>query len=215
MLRPMGLDVDGVARSYIDLLTFPLGAGGRDTPSRLVWVAAHLGYSVVGILRRGRDAMPIPETWIREVQVVTVAEEGWSRDRGADLRVAFGKRAARAAATGAADFIVPAPNDTAALRSAAENEVPVAYPYSQLLKERAARRSSLIRSWCNIHGYCEKHACPEVLVSGAEDSYLMRDPRDLACALHACLGVPRKDALDWLTSTPRAILDRARERGDG
>ena len=204
-----------MARTYIDLLAFPAGAGGRDTPSRLGWVAAYLGYSIVGILSRGKRTMPQPAIRVPDIQLVKVVEEGPSSTPAAELRVGIGKWAGQAAAAGTADFIVPAPNDMTAARSAAENKVPVAYPYAGLLKEQAVKRSHLIKAWCTMHQYCGKHECPEILVSGADDSYLMRDPRDLACALRACLGIPPQQALDWISSTPQAILSRARERGGG
>ena len=204
-----------MARTYIDLLAFPAGAGGRDTPSRLGWVAAYLGYSIVGILWRGRRTMPHPEIRTPGIQLVRVAEEGASSGPAAELRVAFGKRAGQAATAGTVDYVVPTPNDMNALRSAADNKVPVAYPYALLLKEQGVKRSHLIRAWCRMHEYCGKQGCPEILVSGADDSYLMRDPRDLASALRACLGLPPQEALDWITSTPQDILARARERGGG
>lgn len=156
-----------------------------------------------------------PQIEIPDIQLIRVAEEGPQSTPAAELRVAFGKRASQAAAAGTADFIIPTPNDMSALRPAAENKVPVAYPYALLLKEQAVKKSNLIGTWRTMHAYLEKHECPEILVSGADDSYLMRDPRDLACALRACLGIPPQEALDWITSNPQEILDRARERGGG
>jgi hypothetical protein len=194
-------------REFCDLLTLSIHRGGRDTPSRLLLVAARLGYSYLGISPGRQSPGELPG-----IRCVPVAEEGTREARRAMLTYARGSRARRAASSGSADFIIPDPRDRVTLRFAAEGCVAVAYPYAQLITEGSTRRSSLIRRWQKMHDWCRRFGCKELLVSSADDSYLLRDPRDLSAMLHSCMGIETEEALDWLSSNPLEIIERGRER---
>jgi hypothetical protein len=203
-----------MARTYIDLLTFPMNAGGSDTPSRLTWIATELGYEALGVFApawAGRNQQ-FPDI---ETQVVTVRDDKVRGPRRGEIKVGRGTRARKAASSRSADFIIPDPRDRVALRFAAENDVPVAYPYSSLLLEHSTRRSRLIRAWSLMHTHARKLGCQELLVSGARDSYLLRDPRDLASLVSVCMGTTAEEALDWVSTTPQKVLAKAKERGGG
>ncbi len=201
-----------MAREYVDLLTYPMGSGGIDTPSRLAWIASELGYSIIGIFTRRRD---ITCASIAGTTKITVADVGTKAARRSDLRIARGKAARRAASGATADFILPEPKDTVTIKFAAENDVPVAYPYAHLLREHSTRRSFLLRLWSITHDACRRHDCKELLVSAAPDSYLMRDPRDMVALISSCLHVKQEDALNWVSSNPLEIIQIAEERKGG
>jgi hypothetical protein len=197
-----------MAREYYDLLTFPLNSGGVDTPMRLALVASKLGYSHIGLYRPARGQLPDDPG----VEVLSVADDGTKAARRADLRIARGRRSRGAVSSEAIDFIIPDPKDRVTIRFAGINDVPIAYTYGSLLKEKSIRRSHLLRMWTLVHQDAVKHGCREVLVSGVGDGYLLRDPRDLAALLSSALGLCVEEALDWISVTPSEILDRARER---
>jgi hypothetical protein len=194
-------------KEFCDLLTLSIHRGGRDTPSRLLLVGARLGYSYLGISLGRKPPGELPG-----IRAVPVAEEGTREARRATLNYARGGRARRAASSGSADFIIPDPRDRATLRFAAEGCVAVAYPYAQLITEGSTKRSNLIRRWQEMHDNCRRFGCKELLVSSAGDSYLLRNPRDLSAMLHSCIGIGTEEALDWLSSNPREVLERGEER---
>lgn len=194
-------------REFCDLLTFPMDRGGRDTPSRLLLVAARLGYQCLGISLGRRHLGELPG-----IRSVGVAEEGTRGAGRAAVTFARGRRARRAASSGTVDFIMPDPKDRVALRFAAEGSVAVAYPYSHLITGSSTRRSDLIRRWKAMHDGCRRLGLREVLVSSAGDSYLLRNPRDLGAMLRSCLGIGTEEALDWISTNPLGILERAGEK---
>ena len=198
-----------MARKFLDLLTFPINSGGVDTPNRLALVASKLGYSHIGLYRTPRGHLPSDTG----VEVLTVADEGTKAARGADLRFARGRRSRGAVSSEAIDFIIPDPKDRVTIRFAGINDVPIAYPYAALLKEQSIRRSNLLRMWTQVHQDAVRHDCREILVSGAGDGYLLRDPRDLASLLCSALNLTVEEALDWISVTPSEIIGRAGERG--
>jgi len=197
-----------MAREFCDLLALPISGGGVDTPARLAMVASRLGYSRLGLYRyRGRfPGNP-------GVEVLSVTDHGTRDARRADLRIARGRRSRGAVSSDDIDFIMPDPRDRVTIRFAGENDVPLAYAYSDLLRERSIRRSNLLRLWNLVHRDAVKHGCREMLVSGTGNSYLLRDPRDLASLLVSTLGLSKEDALDWISSTPCQVLERASGRG--
>jgi len=200
-----------MVRKFIDLLTFPLRGGGSDTPCRLALVARHLSYDAIGIAMPARGSRPTCHE-IPDIDVFPVAEDGSRGVRRAELRFSKGKRARKSASAGSADFIIPDPRDAITLRFAGENHVPVAYPYASLLEERNVRRSTIIGQWLRMHEMALKFECVELLVSGATSSYLLRDPLDMASFVSSCFSEPRESALDWISSNPQEVLERAREQ---
>jgi hypothetical protein len=197
-----------MAREYCDLLTFPAGTRGIDTPNRLSLVALKLGFTCLGLYG------PPPRYGVgRELDLLTVSDYGTKGGGRADLRIARGRRTRGAVSSEHTDFIIPDPRDRVTIRFAGKNDVPIAYSYSQLLKEDSFRRSNLLRSWIHVHQDAVRHGCREILVSGANDSYLLRNPRDLASLLVSSLDLHEEEALDWLSRTPLEIIDRARQRG--
>ena len=204
-----------MARTYIDLLTFPMRAGGKDTPRRLAWIASELSYSVIGIFSSDSGNVTPQRIRLAGTQTIVIAEEGTRTARKADIRFASGKGARHAASTGAADFILPDPKDSVTLKFAADNDVPIAYPYSRLIEDYSMRRSSLIRMWSKMHSNARKYGCRELLVSAAHDSYLIRDPRDLASMMCSCLNMHTEEALDWVSTTPQEVLEHAEEGRSG
>jgi hypothetical protein len=196
-----------MTREFCDLLTFPMRAGGRDTPDRLSLVALKLGYSHLGIY-----GPATPEIG-QELDLLTLSDYGTKAGRRADLRMARGKRSREAVSSERIDFIIPDPRDRVTIRFAGKNDVPIAYSYSRLLIEDSFRRSNLLRSWTHVHQDAVKHDCREILISGAKDSYLLKNPRDLAALLVSALNLHEEEALDWLSRTPLEIIDRAGERG--
>ncbi len=201
-----------MASQYLDLLACPIGAGGIDTPARLQWTAAELGYSTLGIFRSRGFWDPSASAPVPGIRTLFVADDGSKNAKKADLRIAGGRAARRSAGSGTADYIIPDTDDVVALRFAAENQVPVAYAFSDLLKERLTRRSALIRRWISMHRDCRRFGCRELVVSAADDSYLMRDPRDIAYTLSACLGIAFEETIDWVTSAPESVVQEAMER---
>lgn len=196
-----------MAREFCDLLTFPVRAGGMDTPNRLSLVALKLGYAHLGVYG------PAPRIAIgQEPDVLSVSDYGTKAGRRADLRMARGRRSRGAVTSGHIDFIIPDPRDRVTIMFAGKNDVAVAYSYAQLLGEDSFRRSNLLRSWTHVHQDAVRHGCREILVSGANDSYLLRNPRDLAALLVSALNLHEEEALDWLSRTPMTIMERARER---
>ncbi len=196
-------------RAFLDLLTFPRRRGGRDTPSRLALIAGELNYSTVGVYgslevekSRGLDQL-------ENISVISITEIGKGGE--SELTFASGKRARRAASTGNIDFIIPDRRDEVALRFAVENEVTIAYPYSEILSTRGIKRSSIIQDWCTMHQALTRREGTEIMVSGARNSYLLRDPRDIASLIHTIFDVDLKEALSWISTRPDHILKRARE----
>lgn len=201
-----------MVRKFVDLLTFPLGAGGSDTPCRLALVARRLSYDAIGMIPSAGEGRPACHE-LPDIGIFPVAEDGSRGARRAELKFSRGKRARRSASAASADFIIPDPRDAITLRFAGENRVPVAYPYAALLQERNARRSTIIGHWARMHEMAVKFGCVELLVSGATSSYLLRDPLDMASFVSSCFGETKEKALEWVSSNPQEVLERAREGG--
>jgi len=197
-----------MAREYCDLLALPISGRGVDTPARLAMVASRLGYAHLGLYRYQGRISGTPG-----LEVLSVMDHGTRDARRADLRIARGRRSRGAVSSDNIDFIIPDPRDRVTIRFAGENDVPLAYAYSDLLMERSIRRSNLLRRWNLVHREATKHGCRELLVSGTGNSYLLRDPRDLASLLVSALGLSTEEALDWVSSTPCQVLKRANGRG--
>jgi hypothetical protein len=196
-----------MAREFCDLLTFPARAGGIDTPNRLSLVALKLGYAHMGVYGHA------PRTSVdQRPNLLSVSDYGTKAGRRADLRIGRGRRSRGAVTSDHIDFIIPDPRDRVTIMFAGKNDVPIAYSYSQLLREDSFRRSNLLRSWTHVHQDAVRHGCREILVSGANDSYLLRNPRDLVALVVSALNLHEEEALDWLSRTPLEIMDRARER---
>jgi len=200
-----------MARRFLDLLTVDLGSGGVDSVSRLALVSRDLGYHCIGIVSKARRRTLERLGGLLDMEIFPVRER---RRRGSDSAILYasGGNARRAASSGLVDFIIPDHRDSVSVRYAAENQVAVAYPYTDLLVERSVRRANVISRWSSIHLWCSKYGATEIAVSFATDSYLMRGPRDVSWLISACLGLGEEEALDWTSTNPMRVVERASER---
>ncbi len=197
-----------MGREFVDLLTFPERGGGGNGTSGLVTIGTELNYSTIGVCLSRNQAKRIKLS-NPKLELVPVASRGGGGDA---IRFASGRKARKAASNASVDFVIPDCRDAVAGRFAAENDIPVAYPYVEILENRGVRRSSIIRDWRLMHRRLSKGGCREFVVSGARDPYLLRDPMDVASLAHSCLHIPYEEAMDWISIVPSSIIDTAKGR---
>jgi len=94
-------------------------------------------------------------------------------------------------------------------RLASENNVAVEINFSFMLNSK--NRVRTFRALRKVIMLCEKYRAPVVIVSGAQNEWELRAPRDLA-AIASVLGMDVARAIESVSDVPLNIINRDREK---